>query len=295
MSKILGYVLVGLGSAAVASGATYFVTRRVVSKSCKQKYEKDLANQLNGCRQYYKRKISAIKNGDEAPAEEPESTEVEVYDTVEEAEQDNDIDGIVVRDENSSKRRASEIAQEIAVQNYHKMYGEPTVDTIFDDDDEPDDLPEIPNKGPHCVLKEEGWDNDKRYEQVEIHLYTGDFIRKDDGEKEYLEIFYCNGYLLDKRDENGNPIPISLDDPWRERVIKSSEAAAIFGDEWRKWIGNDEWDEVNKYGFDYEPQEACICNDDLKTYFFITRMDEMYKVVIEGKEPGEPFNYDSIR
>ena len=301
MSKILGYVLVGLGSAALTGGATFYITQRVVKKKCKEKYEADLSWQLNCCRDYYKKKIKDISNGDPCKESKPEDKVapndevVEEYDSIEEAEAKNNINGVVVRNEKTYKIRASEIAQEVEVHNYHKMYGEPTVDVVIDDDEEDEvDIPIIEPEGPHCIRKEVFWDNEDGNDLVEIHLYTGDFVRNEDGEKEYLEIFYCNGYLNDKRDEDGNLI-YSLDDPWRERVIKSSEAAAMFGDEWRKWIGNGEWDSVNEYGFDYDKNEVCIKNDLIHTDFIITRVDEMYKVAIEGKKPGDPFDYDKVR
>lgn len=301
MSKILGYVLVGLGSAAVAGGATWYITRRVVSKKtkeeCKEKYEQDLAFQLNACRDYYKRKIHAE---DVELNDFPEDEIVEEYDSKEEAETANNIDGIIVRDE-GSKKRASEIAQEMEVQNYHKMYGEPTVDMIFDEDSD-DDLPEVPTRTtPYCIRKsvfykeDEGFDEIEDYQTVEILLFTEDFIRKDDGEKEYLEIFYCNGYADDHRDAEGNLIPITENDPWRERVIKSSEAAAIFGQEWRRHIGDDTWDPSTRDGFDYDANEVCVRNPALKTDFIICREHNMYKVAVEGLDPGEPFDYDKIR
>ena len=302
MSKILGYVLVGLGSAAITGGATWYITRKIEKKKSDERcadIESHFAWQLNQCRDYYKRKIhSEETDKPEEPCNDVplEDTIVETYDSVEEAEVENDIKGVVVREEKTYKARASEIAQEMEVQNYHKMYGEPTVETLFDDEPEEEEpVKDEHHNGPYCILKDDFWDNEDGHELVEIHLYTGDFIRKEDGEKEYLEIFYCNGYLNDRRDEDGNLIPISLDDPWRDRVIKSSEAAAIFGTEWRKWIGNDEWDSVNQYGFDYDNQDVCIRNDKLKVDFIINRIDSMYKCAIEGKEPGDPFDYDSIR
>lgn len=289
MSKILGYVLVGLGSAVVAGTGTWYVTQRVVKKKVKEKYEADLAYQLNCCREYYKRKIH---ENDEELEDIPDDDEVEEYDSVEEAEVDNDIDGLVVRKE-GEKRRASEIAQENEVKNYHKMYGEPTVETLFDDDDD-DYTPEIVTpSGPYCIRKsvfykeDEGFDMIEDYDQVEVLLFTEDFVRKDDGEKEYLEILYCNGYLNERRDEDGNLIPIKSDDPWRERVIKSSEAAAIFGQEWRTSFGD--------YRFNYDENEVCVRNDKLKTDFIIIREHNMYKVAIEGLEPGDPFDYDKVR
>ena len=47
--KYLGYIVTGLLSAAVAGGVSYFVTKRVVSKQLKEKYENSLAEQLNAC------------------------------------------------------------------------------------------------------------------------------------------------------------------------------------------------------------------------------------------------------
>lgn len=295
MSKILGYVLVGLGAAAVSGGTTFYITQKIVKKKCKEKYEQDLAMQLNGCREYYKRKIhnEEVKCVNE-PAPEDDEDIVEEYSNEEEAKSENDIDELVIRDEKTYKIRASEIAQNMEVKSYHRMYGEPTVDMVINEDED-DDLPVIEPEGPHCIRSSVFWDNEDGHDLVEIHVYTGDFIRKEDGEKEWIEVIYCNGYLNDKRDENGNIIPLKSDDPWRERVLKSSEAAAILGDDWRKWMGNDEWEPVNEYGFDYTKDEACVKNNLLNTDFIINRINEMYKVAIEGKEPGDPFDYDSIR
>ena len=301
MSKLLGYVLVGLGSAAITGGATWYITRRVVSKKvkdeCKVKYESDLASQLNACRDYYKRKIH---EADVECTEFPEDGEdVKTYDSKEEAETKNDINGVVIRGE-GWKKRASEIAQEMEVQNYHKMYGEPTVKAIFDEDDD-DDLPDIKPTAPYCIRKsvfykeDEGFDEVEDYAVVELLYFTEDFIRKPDGEKEYLEIIYCNGYADDHRDAEGNIIPITVDDPWRERVIKPAEVAAILGQDWRNHFGDDTWDPSTRDGFDYDANEVCVRNNALKTDFIIIREHSMFKVAIEGLEPGDPYDYDKIR
>lgn len=272
MGKILNYVLVGVGSAAVATTATYFTTRYLVKKSLKEKYEDDLANQLNQCRAYYSSKLKKL-NGEEIK---PEVDDV-YYETEEEAKEENNIGtGVIITDPNE-KKRASEIVQENTV-SYHKMYGEATGDPLWDEDDIMiekilDDEP----KGPYLIkqaeyYREEGYDCANVTD--EFILFTGDFIRHEDGEKEYIEILYS---------------------PGEDRVVKSAEAAMLLGQEWRHRFGDDTFDPETGDGYDYDADKVCVRNNSVHTDYCIIRDDRMYKCAIAGCEPGDSFDYDSVR
>lgn len=288
--KILGYIITGVLSAAVAGGTTYFVTKNVVSKRLKEKYEEDLANQLNACRQYHKEKL--IKNLKDLEKE---------YDSKEAAKEDIKEDEKLVITNPEKKVTAKDVVNEQAVRDYHKMYGAPTVETLFDDDDDSEEEDYFKRSGPYLIRRSDYFNEDLNtennyYDKVELMLFTGDFIKHADGEKEYLEIMYADGRANEKFDEDGNIIPIKPDeDPYYQRVIPSSELAAILGQEWRHHFGDDTYDSETGDGYDYDENEVYVRNDDLKTDFSIIRDDRMYKCVIEGLNPGDNFDYSKVR
>lgn len=276
-SNFLSYVLVGVGAAAVTGVSTYFVTKRIVTKKCKEKYENELSNQLNQCRAYYKANGEKISLSDTIP----EAKDVE-YETEESAKEDNGIEKIVVSDTKitgtAPKKTASEIAQENAVVSYHKMYGEPTLNDLWDDEpeDAEDQIVDEP-KGPYLIkqaeyYREEGYDCANMTD--EFILFTGDFIRDEDGNKEYIEILYH---------------------PDDDRVVKSAEAAMLLGQEWRHRFGDNTYDPETGDGYDYDADKVCVRNNAVHTDYCILRDDRMYKCAIAGLEPGDPFDYDSVR
>ena len=288
--KYLGYIVTGLLSAAVAGGASYFVTKRVVSKQLKEKYENSLAEQLNACREYYNTKNFQNNLAEIKKIYEDQNKE---YDSEEEAKEDiHKKSKLVISD--PEKKKAGDVIDEQAMKEYHKMYGTPTVETLFDDEDDDDEFEEMLKKtGPYLIKRatyfNEIDEESKPYDKVELILFTGDFIRKEDGEKEYLEIMYADGIANERFDENGDLIPINpKTEPYYERVLKSAEIAAALGVDWRHHIGDDE-------DYDYDENEVFVRNDNLKTDFSIIRDDRMYKCVVAGLEPGDDFNYDEVR
>lgn len=287
MSKsILGIVIGAVVGAAVGAGGSYLLTKRY----CKKKYEEDLSNQLTECRKYYKMKY---KNFIKDTIEDKE------FDSEDEAKEilDKPDEELVITDP-TVKQTASEIAQEKAVIDYHKKFGEPTIDIFEEEDDDFDPLNPIPiQEGPHCIRRAEALDNPWGYDQVSIVMFTGDFKRLEDGEKLYLEILYSEGYTNDRVDENGDLfIEDPEKDPYYEKVITSANAAAILGTDWRKNIGDDSYDPDDKYpiGYDYDNDECFIINHSQKIIFHILRDDRMYKCIIKDCEPGDPFDYDEV-
>lgn len=269
MGKVLNYILVGVGSAVAASAGTYFITKKIVSGKCKDKYEAAMALQLNECRNYYRAKLLQVNTDLQAPKE------VE-YDSKEEAQKDNDVDDIVVTD--TSKKTASEIMQEKEVVSYHKMYGEPKLEDLWSDDDDEDEDPlDDEPKGPYLIkqaeyYREEGYDCANMTD--EFILFTGDFTKTADGEKEYIQVLYS---------------------PGEDRVVKSAEAAMLLGQEWRNRFGDDTFDPETGDGYDYEADKVCVRNNSVHTDYCIIRDDRMYKCAILGLEPGDPFDYDTVR
>lgn len=304
--KVLGYILTGVLSAAAAGTATYFVTKDRVTKKLTAQFNEDLASQLNSCREYY---INKNKKFVEDVAKEVIKEEIKEYDSEEEAKEDiSKGSDLVITDvatsDNPTKTKlsASDLMDEMVIKDYHKMYGAPTVETVFDEDED-QNLEDIKPKGPYLIRRAEYFndieDSDgefKDYDKVEMILFTGDFIRNKDGEKEYLEILYSEGRTNDKYDDEGYIIAIQPDkEPYYERVIKSAEAAAILGQEWRHHFGDNSCDKETGKGLDYDRNEVFVRNPDLETDFYIIRDDRMYKCVIGDKEPGDNFDYSNVR
>lgn len=289
MSKALFGIGCGLIGVAVGAVSSYFITKTVVSKKLDDKWNAAIAEQLMMQGNYYRKILGETAKDKEYSDEEEVKPELEKPD-----------EKIVLTD---PKKRASEIAQDMSIVDYHKKFGTATMN-MFDDDEDSWDLSSKPlpiSETPYCIRRaiyfDEVPEELREHDKVELVLFTGDFIRKADGEKEYLKILWSENTTNDKFDKDGNMILYEEDkDPYFKRVITSAEAAAILGPDWEKNIGDDNWDSSDDYpiGFDYDSDEVCVRNEVLKVDFHITRDDRMFKCVIKGMSPGDDFDYSEV-
>ena len=292
-SNLWKYLAIGIGSAAVAGLGTYFGCRYHYTKKIKKlhaEYNDILGEKLTEQRNYY---ISKARSKD--LAEEVKEAVKEVEMTPEEAVESVDDGKPVIYD--GTKKRASEIVQENTVRedaqiktSYHTMYGGPTIDPLFDpDEDIMDRLENDPN--PHDMIQrpylisrdtfyKDDLDNAMDYAQIEMMYFIGDCEKDADGNINYLPVLYSNGRVDGYTD-------ITNDGRFEERCLKADEIAEVLGQEWKTAFGSGE------YG--YDENECMVRNDALKTEFIIIRDDRMYKCVIADCEPGDPFDYSQVR
>lgn len=291
-------VFFGVGCVAVGFGAGYFVSHEISKRreqSIRDYYMEELSKQNNGLREYYKKKL----------AEESKKLAEVVGDITKDTEltEDEAKDLIVEPDDGDKEvniykgKRASEPAKDKVVEEYHKMYGEPKIEKDpWDCEPVDDDFMNLANphdaiQRPYLVKRAEalGDEGDYRsdYKQYQLIWFVDDVEKGPDGEFEHVPVLYAEGERCD--------VSFVNDDPYHERTIKKEEAMLILGHEWKDHFGDDTFDDETGDGYDYDANECVVRNDALKAYFWIQREQSMYKVVIAGLEPGDPFDYSKVR
>ena len=298
----LKYVLTGVGSAIVAAGVTYGVCRHVYKKKetdLRESLSDAYGKQLSDQRTYYIKKIKGeVPATKEEIAKATEELMKPTEMTEDEAKEIIDTPDVVVYRTPDKKMRASEIAQEKVVEEYHRMYGDASI--IDDCDFDPDDLPDLDEEDefeytgalPLLVRRAEA-NGDlmsfrPTYKQYQLLYFVEDVEKDADGDFQHVPVLYCEGERISDKVDDEN-------DPYRDRVMKRAEIKEVLGHIWKDHFGDDTYDEDTDTGYDYDTNEVIVRNDKLKAYFWIQREHSMYKCAIAGLAPGDNFDYSTVR
>lgn len=267
----------GYGKYILAGVAGYLVGGTMATLICKKYYNEHnqaiLSQATAEMELYYKAKIEKLekKLSDQVVCPDENIEEPVAVENVEEVITDTtDVDVSEITATNSSLDVPFIKPEET---QYHK---------VVIDESSPEQYPEVAELSKRL--------NDRTAPfLISKDVYYGDDDPFYSDTKEYEKkelIYYTKDYWIDPvdRDKIDNPVLYNIDD---ERVVNTSDMFKFIGVEWKRNFGDCERD----YGAD----EVIVRNPLIKTDFFITRVDEYYKVEVLGMAEDDPYEYNEVR